>query len=313
VKVVTTVNPDTTANPATAADPRTKSAPATAGTPETAVVPILMYHEIAGRQETASPLAVDPAAFSAQLEYLRAEGFTALTAAGLAAAAAGRIPLPRRPVVITFDDGFADFHAKALPALADCGFAATVFVTTGWVADAGRDSAGTRPGQMLTWSQILEAASAGMEIGAHSHGHPQLDQLAGQRLRNELEVSKALLEDRLGRPVPGLAYPFGYSNARVRRQVGELGYEYACAVSNAIAGPADDSFSLPRLTISRSTGLRAFGRIAAGRDLPLLYLKAHALTKGFALVRHTRSLLKGPSRRAEDTRAGEGRIHDATS
>jgi peptidoglycan/xylan/chitin deacetylase (PgdA/CDA1 family) len=277
------------------------------------VVPILMYHEIAGRLQTTSPLAVDPAAFTAQLEYLRAEGFTAITAVGLAAAISGSIPLPQRPVVITFDDGFADFHANALPALVSCGFAATVFVTTGWIADAGEESAGTRPGRMLSWSQILEAAGAGMEIGAHSHRHPQLDQLAGQRLRGELEVSKALLEDRLGRLVPGLAYPFGYSNARVQHQARELGYEYACAVSNAIAGTAADAFTLPRLTIRRSTGLRAFRRIAAGQDLSLLYLKAHALTRAYAMARRTRSLLSAASRRAEDAQAEEGRVQDGTS
>lgn len=307
MSLVMAVDPETRMNSETAVDP------VTTGTPETTVVPILMYHEIAGRKETTSPLAVDPAAFTEQLEYLRAEGFSTLTAADLAAAAGGSIPLPRRPVVITFDDGFADFHTNALPALVSCGFTATVFVTTGWIADAGQDSAGTRPGRMLSWSQVLEAAGAGIEIAAHSHGHPQLDQLAGQRLRDELEISKALLEDRLGRIVPGLAYPFGYSNARVRHQVRELGYEYACSVSNAIAGSASDSFSLPRLTISRSTELRAFGRIAAGQDLPRLYLRAHALTRGYAVVRRTRSLLSAASRRAGGTRAREDRVQDRTS
>jgi peptidoglycan/xylan/chitin deacetylase (PgdA/CDA1 family) len=266
-------------------------------------VPILMYHEIASERETTSRLAVDPGMFAAQMEHLHAGGFTALTASGLAAALAGGIPLPERPVVITFDDGFADFYAHALPVLRSCGFAATVFVTTGWIQDAGPDEISRRPGQMLSWSQILEAAGAGIEIGAHSHRHPQLDQLAAGRLRDELRFSKALLEDRLGHPVSGLAYPFGYSNARVRREVREAGHEYACAVGNGIAGSTADLFALPRLTIRRSTGLGAFGRITAGEGIPLLFLKDHALTRGWAVARRARALLGAASRGAQGGRA----------
>ena len=100
-----------------------------------------------------------PRSFAAQLGYLREAGFTALTVSGLASALAGaRAQLPTRPVVITFDDGFADFHREALPLLRRYGFTATVFVTTGWIADAGRHAAGRRPGRMLSWSQIREAA-----------------------------------------------------------------------------------------------------------------------------------------------------------
>ena len=145
--------------------------------------------------------------------------------------------LPDRAVVLTFDDGFEDFHRCALPLLDRYGYTATVFVTTGWVQDAGRDAAGRCPGRMLSWSQVAEAAGAGMEVGAHSWGHPQLDQLPGAALREELYASKAQLEDRLGRPVPGLAYPFGYSSARVRRVAREAGHHYACAVSNTLLTP----------------------------------------------------------------------------
>ena len=101
---------------------------------------------------------------------------------------------------------------------------------------------------MLCWTQIREAVAAGMEIGAHSHTHPQLDQLKQGRLEGELATSKALLEDGISRAVPSLAYPFGYSSARVRRTVHATGYSYASAVANAVgrlgsrpvrAAPAD--------------------------------------------------------------------------
>ena len=259
-------------------------------------VPILMYHEIATRHDTRSRLAVSPDSFAAQLGHLHEAGFTTLSVSGLASALADDAArLPERPVLITFDDGFADFHREALPLLDQYGFTATVFVTTGWIADAGPHAAGRSPGRMLSWSQIREAAAAGVEIGAHSHQHPELDQIRSDRLRDELSTSKVLLEDGLGIAVPGLAYPFGYSNARVRRMAREAGYAHACAVGNAGLSPGWDPFALPRLTIRQSTGLVTFAHIVRRRHESRIFLKDRSLTKGWAVVRRTRAILGGAS------------------
>ena len=263
----------------------------------TATVPILMYHEVADRPATASPLAVPPAAFAAQLAVLADAGFAPVTASALAGAIAGGTPLPPRPVVITFDDGYADFHTTALPLLAAHGFAATVFVTPGWIRDAG-PAARPRPGPMLSWQQVVEAAGAGVEIGAHSLTHPQLDQLHEAGLNRELRMSKSVLEDRLAGPVTGMAYPFGYSSARVRRAVRAAGYRYACAVTNRVAVAAPDLFALPRLTVQRSTSLRTFQRIVRSERLLLIYARERSLTRGYAMVRRTRAVLCGMSRAA---------------
>jgi len=272
---------------------------ATAASRPKVEVPILMYHEIAGRQDTASRLAVPPGSFAAQLRHLHEAGFTALTVSGLASALAGApARMPARPVVITFDDGFADFHREALPLLRRYGFTGTVVVTTGWTAYAGRHAACRRPGRMLSWNQIREAAAAGVEIGAHSHQHPQLDQIAPSRLRDELTTSKELLEDGLGLAVPSLAYPFGYSNARVRQAARDIGYTHACAVGNVMASPGHDSLALPRLTIRRSTRPTTFDCIVRGRTETMIFLKDRSLTKGYALVRRTRSVIGGVSRGA---------------
>ena len=252
-------------------------------------IPILMYHAVSVAPSASTRgLSVHPGMLAAQLALLRAENFTALTFTGLAQALRNGGALPERPIVLTFDDGYADFHREALPLLTRYAFPATVFVTTGWVADAGANAAGAPLDRMLSWSQIDEVHSAGIEVAAHSHSHAQLDQLAAGPLELELRTSKTLLEDRTGREVPTLAYPFGYSSARVRDAVRAAGYRHASVVSNVVARAGIDPLALPRLTIRRSTNLQTFRRIVHADRVARVFLADRALTKGWAVVRRSR-------------------------
>ncbi len=265
-------------------------------------VPVLMYHEITAEPVLSPHLSVRPDEFALQLGYLRGGGFASLHAAELARLMkVGGGGLPAKPVVLTFDDGFADFHDCALPLLQRYGLTATLYVTTGWIADRERpggagSAAASRPRTgMLSWNQVEAAAAAGIEIGAHTECHPQLDQLSPSALRRELAGSKSLLEDRLGAPVTGLSYPFGYSNRRVREAAVAVGYEYACAVANRLACTSDDRFALPRLTIGRATRLPGFAQIVRAERLPPEFLAYRLLTKGWSAVRHARSALNRKS------------------
>ena len=250
-------------------------------------VPILMYHEIAEPTETHSRLAVSPENFAAQLGYLRSAGFTTLTAAELSARlAVGTRPLPDRPVVLTFDDGYADFHRRAMPVLAQHGFTATLFVTTGWEQDP--DLRRSAPGRMLNRTQLAEVAGAGIELGGHTRSHPQLDQLPEPLVREELCASKRWLEDEIGLAVPGLAYPFGYSSPLVRQVAREVGYRYAHAVANRTADADADLFRQPRLTIRRATTLTEFRRLADG-EATLRLREDRALTRAWSVVRQVRA------------------------
>jgi peptidoglycan/xylan/chitin deacetylase (PgdA/CDA1 family) len=256
-------------------------------------VPVLMYHSVSDAPAASTrALSVRPATFAAQLRYLRDQGFSGLTFGELCQRRRTRQPLPARPMVLTFDDGYADLIEEALPIMIEQGFPATLFATTGWLRGAARYAAGTPPDRMLSWGQVAELSSAGVEIGAHSHSHSQLDQLSEPRLRVELASSKRLLEDRLGHPVCSLAYPYGYSSKRVRAVARQIGYSQAAVVANVLAASACDPFGVPRLTIRRSTSLAVFARVVQQQRLRIHYAPAHALTTGRAVVRRTRSALR---------------------
>jgi peptidoglycan/xylan/chitin deacetylase (PgdA/CDA1 family) len=256
------------------------------------VISILLYHSISGDPAPwIRRFAVTPDEFARQLDIIGEQGTATLTVSELVAAL-DRDPagLPERTVLITFDDGFADFHEHALPALAERGLASTLYVTTGFVG--GRTGHGEADGErMLDWAQLAELRDAGVEIGGHTHSHPQLDTLRRRRAAEEIERCKSLLEERLGVEVPSFAYPHGYFGARVRRLVVEAGYHSACAVKNALSSSSDDRFAIARLTVEADTGLDRIGAWAGGAGAPPAWTRERLQTRGWRMYRRTRAAL----------------------
>lgn len=214
-------------------------------------VPILCYHSVAtAPADWIAPFTVTPPVFAAHLDAITAAGATTMTVSAFADALGtpGR-RLPPRPVLVTFDDGFADFADCAYPAMVRRGIAATLYVTTGYV-ETGR---GPDRDRMLDWGSVGALRADGVEVGAHSHTHPQLDTLTREQARYEIEHSRAVLEERLQAPVRSFAYPHGYSSAGVRRLVREAGFASACAVGNAFSHPHDDVLRLARIMVQATT------------------------------------------------------------
>ncbi|MFF0746261.1 polysaccharide deacetylase family protein [Streptomyces sp. NPDC004111] len=259
----------------------------------TAPVPILMYHAVGHRPaQAAYGLSVSPEAFAEQMELLDAHGFTPLTTGELGAAWRGsRTVLPRKPVLITFDDGYEGVHRYALPVLAKYGFRSSLFVTTGWLR--GPHEGPGALDTMLDWDQVRQLAGAGAEIGGHSHTHPQLDQLDDGRLRFELLRCHEIVAEQFGGTSPvSFAYPYGYSSRRVRRAVRDAGFAQALAVNNASAVPRQGPFALHRLTVQRSTGIERFARMVENTATYRDFARERALTRGYAVVRRCRSAVR---------------------
>ena len=188
-------------------------------------VPILVYHYIRivtnPNDRLGWGLSVTPAEFTAQMDWLRRAGGHPVTLAQLMKALSGGPALPPHPVVLTFDDGYADFATAALPVLLSDGFVATDYVVSGFL---GRSN-------YMTVAQVQQADRDGMVIGAHTVHHVDLVALPAAAAAGEIDVSKSTLQQVLGHPVLDFAYPYGYSDASVATMVADAGFDDAVTMN----------------------------------------------------------------------------------
>ena len=254
-------------------------------------VPILLYHSVS---ETPSPamrdFTVSPARFARQLDAIAATGATVLTVSQYVAALdAGT--LPARVVIITFDDGFADFYDHALPALGERALPCTLYVTTGFLEGRPGLRVSGRPlDRMLQWRQLRELRAVGIELGAHSHSHFYLDTLSRDVARDEIVSCKTFLELEVQHPVSSFAYPNGHLSSSVKRLVIEAGYDSACGVRNALSSERDDRFRLARLTVRSSTDDDTFLAWLDGRGASVAPRRELLKTRAYRAYRRSRSI-----------------------
>jgi len=209
-------------------------------------VPVLMYHQFG---DVESPLVVDPGDLVAQLDYLSAEGYRTITLRHLLEHFLSGEPLPPRPVVLTFDDGYRTLYDLVFPLLRERSMVATAFLITGNVSV--RETS-------VTWDMAREMAELGLEIGAHTITHPDLRTLSAAELERQLKGSRRVLEERLGVEVLFFSYPAGRYDDRVREAVVDAGYLGAVTTAYGVAAGEDDPFQWPRVRINRGEGLDIF-------------------------------------------------------
>ncbi|MFN2591745.1 MAG: polysaccharide deacetylase family protein [Candidatus Dormibacteria bacterium] len=219
-------------------------------------MPILTYHYI--RQNPQSPggdgweLSVAPDEFARQMAYLRIAGAHAVTLADVMRALRGGPALPARPVLLTFDDGYADFATAAAPVLERNGLVGTDFVVGGFIG---------RPNYM-TAEQILDVAAHGMVIGAHTMHHVKLNTIPIDLARAEINDSKRTLELLLGRPVDDFAYPYGSYDPEVVGLVAAAGFRDAVTTNPGNVQFLSARLELRRTRVGASDTMTSFARKA---------------------------------------------------
>jgi peptidoglycan/xylan/chitin deacetylase (PgdA/CDA1 family) len=220
-------------------------------------VPILMYHVVSDPLP-GSPypdLYVPRAQFQDQMQALKRAGYTAVTLQEAWDSWHAHGPLPRRPVVVSFDDGYRSHFTNAAPVLR----------ALGWPGVLNLELKNIRPDYGLTATQIRALIAAGWELDSHTIDHPDLTTVDAARLQREVADSRARLKARFHVPVDFFCYPAGRYDAAAIAAVQRAGYLAATTTQPGLAQPAAaDRFTLDRVRVNGGTsGATLVAQLAA--------------------------------------------------
>jgi peptidoglycan/xylan/chitin deacetylase (PgdA/CDA1 family) len=220
------------------------------------LVPILVYHNIGKEARGRLVLGVD--AFTEQMRYLKANGFRVVSVAEFVEWLQLKRQLPKKTVVLTFDDGYRSFREHAYPVLKELRFTATLFVYTDYVG-TGRNALG--------WDELKALAAEGFDVQAHSKSHSDLrrgehesDAQYARRMQAELIEAPRTLARSVGRPVSFLAYPYGRVDDAVLAKVKDQGYRAAFTVRRESNAAFVDVLRISRSQVYSEMTLEQFAK-----------------------------------------------------
>ena len=202
-------------------------------------IPILGYHRVGPGKGDHVPT-VSAQAFERQLSLLARHGYRLISLEEVVEAMEAGQPVPRRSVVITFDDGYEEVYQVAWPMIKRFGFLAIVFVTPAEVGLPG----------FATWEQLREMAGEGLRIGCHTMHHSYLPLVSDDRLVEEVIDSKRVIEEQIGQTVQFLSYPVGGYTPKAQAVVRQAGYLAACTTNRASRANGADRFALRRIKVT---------------------------------------------------------------
>ncbi len=233
-------------------------------------LPILTYHYV--RQPPSMKtdlvgyrLSVSPADFTAQMDWLSANGFHPVDFDDVRAYFAGRQPLPAKPLVITLDDGYADLYTTAVPILKAHDFKAVAYIVSSFVGQP----------RYVTAAQVTEMDRSGIQIGSHTVDHANIGGRASYGTAMwQLTESKRFLEHLLGHPVLDFAYPSGQFNAQTVAAVRQAGYDTAVTELFSVDHSRADRYVWTRVRVGGGEQLPEF---ATSLGTPMQYTTVYAM------------------------------------
>jgi peptidoglycan/xylan/chitin deacetylase (PgdA/CDA1 family) len=242
------------ATPAGQADHSSTPEPTPVPLPDQANVPILMYHYVSELPPDADvyrrDLTVSPEAFEAQLQYLDEADYHPITLTDLYLYLTEGYPLPKKPVILTFDDGYRDAYEVVFPKLLDHGFPGTFFVLA---TPAHYESEA-----YLTWAQMEEMSDAGMDIQSHGRDHVDLRGRSYDFLVYQILGIKEAIEQHTGRVPRFFCYPSGRWDADVIEVLESAGYWGAVTTEWGRTHTLDNRFEMARLRVHGEESLESF-------------------------------------------------------
>lgn len=253
-----TLTPSPTASPTATTTPTPTATPTPLPTPDgitrTVRLPILMYHHIAHPPPDADAVRCDlslpPEAFEQQLQYLVERGYTSITLSDLLHHLARGAPLPPKPIILTFDDGYRDAYTEAFPLLQRYGMTGTFFLITGFIDRADPEH--------LSWAQVREMHRAGMQFGSHTYTHPDLRDQPVEYLVWQILGSKEAIELRIREPVRFFSYPSGRYDQRVIDVLRSAHFWGAVTSHQGMDQSSEHPFELRRIRVRGDETMASF-------------------------------------------------------
>lgn len=226
-------------------------------------VPVLMYHYIrinpVASDRLGFGLSVTPTDFAAQMDWVAQNGYHAVFPSELTAAITRGAPLPTKPIVLTFDDGYRDFYDQAWPVLKRLGLKSSSAVITNFADRGDRGDA-----MYMSWNMIKELDQSGMvEIASHTQSHNDLTRLSVGQRWTELAKSKEVIEGQLGHPCNAFVYPSGKYNGATVADASRAGYQIAFTTNDGkVRAPQDGGviLQLPRVRVAGGTTIAGFAK-----------------------------------------------------
>ncbi|GAA3988466.1 polysaccharide deacetylase family protein [Hymenobacter antarcticus] len=220
-------------------------------------IPVLMYHKIPDAPlATKHQIYVTKEKFARHLAYFRKQKLTPITFADYLKFANGELPLadfPRRPIILTFDDGYTDNYTNLLPLMQQFGYRGVLYLLgdaeiryNKW--DADFDPTESRS-EIMDLAQKHAFVAAGWEIGAHTMSHPRLTTLPLPEATAEIQRSKAELEAALRTTIVSFAYPYGDCNEPVKTAVRAAGFAFGVATDTGGMHLEDDRMQVFRINM----------------------------------------------------------------
>lgn len=261
-------------------------------------LPVLLYHRVGhGLGRLAPSLSVSPAAFERQIRWLAHRGYTGIRVADWMAWREGRGRLPRKPVLITFDDAYGETGEYALPVLQRHEFGSLVFVVTEALGQSNTWDPAPDGGELpplMTADEVTRWALQGVDFGAHGRTHRDLRRLPRRELESEVLGSREDLEALVGRRVTCFAYPYDHHDAAAR-DLAEATYDLAFTANEGLNGLATPQHLQRRTSVSpNETVFDLEWRIHFGRTpLPSLRRALRIRSRAAALATGIRATTEG--------------------
>jgi peptidoglycan/xylan/chitin deacetylase (PgdA/CDA1 family) len=218
-------------------------------------IPVLMYHSI--DYEKGNELRIPKDIFEKHMKYLKDNKYTTLTMNEFYSFVKNNKPVPKKSVLITFDDGYRDNYINAYPILKKFDFKATIFVITSTV---DKDS------HYLSSKEIKEMVDNGIDIESHTVNHDKLEGLSYDDQVKTLKASKQFLEKVMNKKVDYIAYPYGSYNDNTEKAAEACGYKMAFTTQSGWANKNQGIYKLHRVYISLSHDMKEFERRVTNSD-----------------------------------------------